>query len=115
VEAACVAVICGHNRSSHLHTLTQPKMPSSSAAIVLALCALGASASSFTLPGKKDALLDLIPKRARGGNLFKNAVKRAGASAVFTNSTVNWFDQTVDHEETGERVVIPSTKMVPGL
>jgi len=44
-----------------------------------------------------DALLDMIPSRARGGNLWKTKVKEFEKSSVFTNSTVNYYTQIIDH------------------
>jgi pimeloyl-ACP methyl ester carboxylesterase len=46
-----------------------------------------------------DALLDMIPAHARGGKLWKSKVEATRRSSVFTNSTVNWFEQPIDHSD----------------
>jgi len=44
-----------------------------------------------------DALLDLIPRRVRGGKFSKDRLKAAKTADVFTNDTVNIFTQITDH------------------
>ena len=46
-----------------------------------------------------DALLDLVPRHARGGRLFKDRLKASKTADVFTNSTVNIFNQFIDHSD----------------
>mmetsp|Transcript_11675 Transcript_11675/g.15424 ORF Transcript_11675/g.15424 Transcript_11675/m.15424 type:complete len:474 (-) Transcript_11675:311-1732(-) len=60
--------------------------------LVLALL-LGSAYASV----HQDALLDIVPRRARGGKLWQKRLQAAQADAVFTNSTANVFMQLVDH------------------
>jgi hypothetical protein len=43
------------------------------------------------------ALHDIIPSHARGGQLWKRMVEKSEVSAIYTNNTVNWFTQIIDH------------------
>lgn len=45
----------------------------------------------------QDALLDMIPRHARGGNLWKKRLAAAEASEIKTNGTALIFQQLVDH------------------
>ena len=72
--------------------LTARPMPGSMKSLVLALALTGGAESK-----KKDALLDMIPARARGGKWFSHIHSKISSKDVFTNDTVNWFSQRIDH------------------
>jgi hypothetical protein len=46
---------------------------------------------------REDALLNMIPQRARGGNWWKQQFAAAKANEVQTNSSALIFQQLIDH------------------
>ena len=58
---------------------------------------LVALACLATVSARQDALLNMIPKHARGGKWWKQQLAAAEASDVQTNSTALIFQQLIDH------------------